>query len=199
MDRVRAPLIWAAFVLSCVVPVVAAASSPLLQWRDTVYIAAGFAGILAMVLLLAQPLLVGGYLPGLKSLRGRRMHRMFGIGLVIAVAVHVVGLWITSPPDVIDALLLASPTQFSIWGVIAMWAVLASALLASLRKRLRPRLRLWRLGHSTLAVVIVLGSVIHALLIVGTMETVSKVVLCALAIMATAKLLFDLRVFHRRT
>jgi hypothetical protein len=62
--------------------------------------------------------------------------------LVALVLVHVGGLLIASPPDAIDALLLRSPTPFSVWGVLAMWATFAAALLAALRERLaiRPRL-----------------------------------------------------------
>lgn len=41
------------------VPIAVAAFSPLLEWRGPVYIAAGFAGILGMALILAQPLLAG--------------------------------------------------------------------------------------------------------------------------------------------
>ena len=108
------------------VPLALAAMSPLLQWRQPVYIAAGFAGIIAMCLLLLQPLLAGGLLPGLTGLRGRRLHRWTGALLVTAVLLHVAGLFVTSPPDVIDALLFRSPTPFSAWGVIAMGAVLAT-------------------------------------------------------------------------
>ena len=39
----------------------------------------------------------------------------------------------------------------------------------------------------SLAVVIVAGSVVHAMLIEGTMETVSKAALCALVLAATIK------------
>ena len=112
----------------------------------------------------------------------------------MAVMSHVGGLWITSPPDVIDALLFTSPTPFSVWGVFAMWATFAVALLAALRERLRLRPRTWRISHKSLSVVIVVGTVIHAILIEGTMETVSKVVLCALVVAATAKVLSNLRV-----
>ena len=38
-----------------------------------------------------------------------------------------------------------------------------------------------------LAIVIVVGSVVHAILIEGTMETVSKAALCALVLAATVK------------
>ena len=110
--------------------------------------------------------------------RGRRVHRFVGGILVAAVVIHVAGLWITSPPDVVDALVFASPTPFSAWGVIAMWAVFAAALLAALRRRLRLRPRMWRFAHTALAAVVVVGSIVHALLIEGTMETVSKAVLC---------------------
>jgi len=66
-----------------------------------------------------------------------------------------------------------------------MWAIFASAALAFLRKHLGPRR--WRIGHTCLAVVIVVGSIIHALLIEGTMGTWSKPWLCLLVIAATAK------------
>lgn len=188
-------LAWAALGTAVVVPIAVAAASPLLEWRGPVYVAAGFAGVVAMALLLVQPLLVGGYLPGLPAPRGRRVHRWVGLGLVAAVVIHVAGLWVTSPPDVVDALLFVSPTPFSAWGVVAMWAVFAAALVAMLRRRLRIPPRRWRLIHTSLALVIVVGSVVHAMLIEGTMGTASKAALCALAAAATAKVMADLRVW----
>ena len=187
----RSVLIWAAVAAALVVPIIAAATSPLLAWREPIYIAAGLAGVVALGLLLLQPLLAGGYLPGVRMRLGRRLHVWVGAGLVLAVVVHVAGLWLTSPPDVVDALLFRSPTPFSVWGVIAMWAVFATSLLGALRGRLR--LVIWRLCHIALAVVIVVGTVIHAILIDGTMEIVSKVVLSGLVMAATAKVILDLR------
>lgn len=189
----RAVLIWAALATAGAVPIVAAAMSPLLAWRDPVYIAAGFAGVVAMALMLVQPLLAAGHLPGLSNRRGRRVHRVVGGILVGAVVIHVAFLWMTSPPDVIDVLLFASPTPFSVWGVIAMWALFATAGLAALRRRLRLPPRTWRISHTALAVVIIVGSVVHAMLIEGTMEPVSKAALCALALVATLKVVSDLR------
>ena len=119
--------------------------------------------------------------------------------LVVAIVVHVAGLWFTSPPDMIDALLFASPTPFSPWGVVAMWAIFAVALWAAFRRRLRLRPRAWRNGHMLLAAVIVAGSVLHCLLIEGTMETVSKAVLCALIVAATIGVMAGLRVRARQT
>ena len=195
----RTILIWAALAAALAIPIVAAALSPLLAWRRPVYITAGFAGVVALGLMLVQPLLIGGYLPGLTAYRTRRLHRWVGGLLVAAVIIHVGGLWITSAPDVIDALLFESPTPFSVWGVIAMWAVFAVALLAALRRPLRLSLRTWRIGHSMLAIVIVGGSVIHGLLVEGAMEMFSKATLCALAVAATTKVIADLRLWAKRS
>ena len=190
-------LIWAALAAAICVPIVFAAASPLLAYRGPVYILAGFAGMIALGLVLVQPLLIGGYLPGLPGYRGRRAHYWIGGALVVVVLVHVAGLWITSPPDMIDALLLVSPTPFSPFGVIAMWAIFAVALLAAFRRRLGLAPRTWRSAHMLLAVVIVVGSVVHGLLIEGTMETMSKLALCALVLVAAIKVMADRRVWRK--
>jgi predicted ferric reductase len=194
----RAPLIWIALALAIGVPIAFAAGSEQLAWRGPVYILAGFAGIIALGLVLVQPLLIGGYLPGLSAYRGRRAHHWIGGALALAVVIHVAGLWITSPPDMIDALTYTSPTPFSPFGVTAMWAIFIVALLALLRRRLGLRLRTWRIVHIPLAIVIVAGSVAHCLLIEGTMETVSKVALCVLILVATVKVMIDLQVWRKR-
>jgi predicted ferric reductase len=190
MTAVRVALIWATLVAAICVPIALASTSDLLEWRGAVYIVAGFAGIFGLGLLLVQPLLIAGYLPGFSAYRARRAHHWIGGALVMAVVVHVGGLWITSPPDMIDALTFASPTPFSPFGVIAMWAIFAVALLAAFRRRLG--LRTWRIVHMALAAVIVVGTVAHAMLIEGTMETVSKASLCVLALGAATKVMADL-------
>lgn len=177
-------LVWGGLAVAAGLPIAVAATSPLLQWRDPVYIAAGLAGVAALALLLLQPLLAANLLPGLSARRARTVHRWLGTALVAAVVAHVAGLWITSPPDVVDALTFASPTPFSAWGVVAMWAVFAAALVAGLRRRLRPRT--WRLLHTALAATVVVGTVVHAVQIEGTMGTASKYALCALVLVATA-------------
>jgi predicted ferric reductase len=198
MRMAQAALIWAALAVAICVPIAAAAASPLLEWRGPIYILGGFAGIIGLGILLVQPLLIGGYLPGPSAYRSRRTHLWIGSALVVAVVVHVAGLWITSPPDMIDALLLTSPTPFSAFGVIAMWAIFAVALLVALRRRSGLRPRTWRIVHTLLAVVIVVGTVAHGLLIEGAMEMVSKAALCALVLAATIKVMADLRVWRRR-
>jgi predicted ferric reductase len=193
---VRAALVWTALALAVGVPIALASTSDLLAYRGLVYILAGFAGILGLALLLVQPLLAGGYLPGLEAYRGRRVHRWIGAALLATVAIHVAGLWYASPPDMIDALLFRSPTPFSPFGVVAMWAIFATALLAVFRRRLT--LRRWRLAHLSLAAIIVVGSVAHGLLIEGTMETMSKAALCALVVLAAAKAMTDALANPRR-
>ena len=187
----RGAMVWSALALAIAVPFAAAAYSPLLQWRDPVYIAAGFAGIIALALLLVQPLLILGALQGVPT---RRAHILSGSALVLAVVVHVTGLWITSPPDVVDVLLFRSPTPFSVWGVAAMWAVFAAALLALFRKRLG--LRRWRVGHSLAVAVVCVGTVVHAWLVQGAMETITKGMLCLLVLMATVWALWTRRAWR---
>ena len=168
---------WVALACVFVVPLVLAAFSPLLAWRE--------------------PLLAAGLMPGLGLRAARHAHALVGVGLLLAVIVHIAGLWITSPPDVVDVLLLRSPTPFAIWGVIAMWAVFASAGLALFRRRLQLRWRSWRVLHSVLAILIVIGTVIHAVLIEGTMEVMSKWAICALVVLAALRVLADPDVLRR--
>lgn len=181
----RALMIWGGVLGLGLVPLGLALASPLLQWRDPVYILSGVAAVGALWVLLLQPLLGLGAVPGLGDVRARGLHRIAGLCLVALVVVHVGGLWITSPPDVVDALLFRSPTPFSVYGVLAMWAVFATALLALFWRRVRIRPRVWRRLHVCLGLGISGGTVVHAVLIEGTMEPVSKVILCA-AVLAVA-------------
>ena len=180
--RARAVLAWGALALAVAGPFVVAATSPLHAYRSAPYVAASLAGVLALGLLLVQPLLAVGWLPGARRARLRRWHRFTGAMLVAAVVVHVGGLLIASPPDAIDALLLRSPTPFSVWGVTAMWAVVLTAALVALRRRMTLRPATWAAVHNALALVVVLGTVIHAVQIEGTMGAISKWALCAAAL-----------------
>ncbi|WP_170332136.1 ferric reductase-like transmembrane domain-containing protein [Ruegeria arenilitoris] len=191
MSLLRGVVAWGALALAIAVPLIAAAQSPLLQWREPLYVIAGFSGIVGLALLLVQPLLITGVLPGIPA---RRIHIWTGMALVFAVVVHVAGLWVTSPPDVVDVLLFRSPTPFSVWGAVAMWTLFATAILAAVRKQLG--LRIWRLGHSVAAVVIVTGTVVHAWLIQGAMENVTKGALCVIVLGAGAWALCRRRVWR---
>ncbi len=165
-------------------PVFLAMQNPFIAWRHPVYTVSSFAGIIALALLFMQPLLASGYLPQLTLRTGRRVHFWVGMTLVGMVFIHVGGLWLTNAPDVIDALLFESPTPFSVWGVLAMWASIAAAAFAALRSRLRLKPNIWRMAHIVLTAIVVLGSVMHALLIEGTMEPVSKAIICSFTVVA---------------
>lgn len=183
--NLRNALIWTGVGITAFLPIAVATTSPQIAWRDPVYIIAGFAGIIALSLLLLQPLLAARYLPGLNTRLARMAHRSIGGGLIIAVVIHVAALWITSPPDVIDALLFVSPTPFSIWGVIAMWALFLSGMVVALRRYWQIPWRIWRIVHTALAGIIVAASIAHVLPIEGMMETGSKALLCVLVFTAT--------------
>lgn len=78
-----------------------------------------------------------------------------------------------------------------------MWAVFLMGLMAAFRKRLRMPLRLWQRTHLVLAIVTVIGSVVHAYLIEGTMETLTKIIISLSVLAATAKVIAD-RVQQKR-
>ncbi len=178
----RTVLIWVALAIALALPLGLAALSPLLAYRQPIYIAAALAGIAGMGLLVVQPLLAARLLSGLSPRMSRNCHRLTGILLVVLVVSHVGGLWVTSPPDVIDALLFRSPTLFTPFGVIGMWGLFGAAALALLRRFGSGR---WKTAHMGLATLVALCTIPHALLIDGTMETFSKYGLSALILIVT--------------
>ena len=196
MTALRAIAIWAGHLSVIAAAIAVAAASPLLQWRDPVYILAGFAGIIGLALMVFQPLLVTGRLPGLTLSTSKKLHRFVGVSLLLAVVLHVAALWVTSPPDVVDVLLFRSPAPFSLWGAIAMWAVFLAAGIALVRKRLR--VAVWRYVHSALVCLAVATTVAHTLLIDGTMGSVTKGSLCLLTLAVLGKAISDLRVWRAR-
>ncbi|PSL17273.1 ferric reductase-like transmembrane domain-containing protein [Shimia abyssi] len=191
MTRGLRSLIWLAVLGAATLPVVIAAFSPYLAYRNPAYIVAGFAGILSLSLFLLQPLLAAGYLPGLRLPLARKLHRIIGAALLACLALHIGGLYLTSPPDTLDALLLVSPTPFSVYGVLATLGLIATILLVALRRRVR--YGHWRLLHNALALFVVIATLIHALQIEGTMGPVSKWLLCGAVLIATATTLINER------
>jgi predicted ferric reductase len=192
--RLPAFLGWSGVTAIMVVPVVIAAFSPYLPSRSVPYIVGGFAGIVCLSLQFLQPLLPAGYLAGSEGLAGRRWHRWLGVAIVAAVALHVGGLYVTSPADTMDALLLVSPTPFSVYGVTAMWGIVATAVLVLLRRRVSLRFAIWRLVHNVIGAIVVVAVIVHALQIEGAMEPTSKWMLCIAVAVSTSVALFDLRV-----
>lgn len=124
------------------------------------------------------------------------MHQWLGASLIVLVVVHVGGLYLTSPDDMLDALMLVAPTPFSLYGVIALWTLIFTAMLVALRQRLPFSVSTWKVIHNLLAVLVVVSSVVHALMIEGAMGSFSKWVLCICILVVTGVVTFNLRVFR---
>ena len=193
MQGLRSALLWTVLIIGTIGPLALAGLSPLLEWRDLIYILASLTGILAFCLMLVQPIWAMGGSVEIPAKIRRGLHRWGGIGILGLVLAHVGGLWITSPPDVVDALLFRSPTPFTPLGVIGLIAVTLAVCIALGRAKMPPRI--WRMGHSALVLIATLASAGHALLIEGTMETVSKILLCFFVLVLTLKAIVDRRMF----
>ena len=191
----RPTLVWAVLLVALGVPMGLTLASPYMAYRDAVYVLGGLSGVVALCLLLPQALLIAGLLP-IPVPRARRLHRWTGTMVTVSVALHLAGLWITSPQDMADALLFRAPTLFSLWGVLALWALVATTVVALARWRLP--LRLGRNLHGGLSALFVAGSIAHALPIIGTMEPVSKALLCMMIASATCAALV-VRLWKRPT
>ena len=181
-------------VLLMLVPLLMAASSPLNDARNTSYIVGALAGVAALALLLPQPLLAAGYLH--LGVQARRWHRVVGCLVTLCLVIHVIGLYITSPDDMTDALLLVSPTPFSLFGVVGFWAMMLVVVFVAFRKRMSLSPSTWKLVHNVMGVLVVGSSVIHVLMIEGTMEARSKLLLCIVLVIATIVSVLHLRVFR---
>ena len=173
-----------------------AVSSPLLKSRDFVHIVGGLAGVLALVLLLIQPVLATAVLKGISPVQQRRWHLRTGILLVISLLVHIGALYLTSPDDMTDALLLRSATPFSVYGVIGLWGILLTATLVTVKSRLKISSKVWKGLHVSLAVIVAIASIVHALWIQGAMGVVSKWVLSAAIVVATGYAIYKLNGVH---
>lgn len=166
-------------------PIVVAAFSPLLKSRELIYVVGGLSGVVALSLLLVQPLLALGYLANVSLVRQRQWHLWSGALLVVTIALHIGALYVTSPDDMTDALLLRSATPFSVYGVIALWGVLLIAMLVAFRNKIKIPIKRWKTVHVFIAAIVVVASIIHTLWIQGAMGTVSKWVLCGTIVFAT--------------
>jgi predicted ferric reductase len=190
-------LAWTMLAAATLIPLWLAATSPLQASRDAYWVSGAIAGVVALALMLAQPLLAAGDVMGSSIPKTRRWHRWAGAVVVAAVAWHVIGLYISSPEDVADALLLVAPTPFSVYGVIGLVAVLLTAVLVALRSKSGLRYGIWRAVHNGLALVFVIASVVHAMLIEGAMNQTSKIILCGLVLAATILVLARVHVLKR--
>lgn len=177
--------VWLIVAAIAAVPVIAAALSPLQRGRETLWIIGGMAGVVALSLLFVQPLFTATAPVLTAARKGISWHRWGGVAIIAMVGLHVGALYAYSPEDVMDALLLVAPTPFSLYGVIGLWCVILTGVLAAARRRLRLGHRRWRIAHSVLAVAIVSATAVHAVLIEGAMEEISKLAICFAALATT--------------
>lgn len=189
------PVVWLVIAAVAVMPAVLAAASPLQRGREALYVVGGMAGVIGFCLVFVQPLVMARSPRLVGPAAALRWHRRIGVAILGLVLLHVGALYAYSPEDVTDALLLVSPTPFSVYGVTGLVAVIATALLAATRRRWPPgAVRVWRALHSLLAVVIVGAGAIHAMMIEGAMEERSKLALCIVAFAAVVVAVWQVNV-----
>lgn len=173
-----------AFAALVLLPTVLAALSPLQGGRTAVWVLGTLAGVLALSLVVVQVLLPTGWL---NALVGQHLgwHRILGISITGLVLAHIIGLYLYSPDDIGDALILAAPT-YSRLGVLSFWCLLLSVMLAFARHKLRLADADWRTLHSALAAAIVGTAVAHTLLLQGTLDGFAEGLLCGSATVAVS-------------
>lgn len=161
-----------------------AASSPLSATRDTLWAAGSLLGVAALALLPLQALLpqrAGRSRAGEpRSLGVSRWHRLVGLGVLAATLLHVAALYVVSPDDIGDALVLQAPT-YSRLGMISAVLLIGTVLFALARRRTGLDAANWRLIHGGLAVAIVTTAAAHALMIRGALDGPVEIALCAAA------------------
>jgi hypothetical protein len=114
--RLTAFFLWGVVIAAMVVPIALATTSPYLAYRGPLYIAAGFAGIVAMSLFVLQPLLACPVRALIAPATARRWHRIIGASILILILAHVVGLYFVSPPRHDRRLVAARANMvFAVW------------------------------------------------------------------------------------
>lgn len=164
MTATRAWRLLAAVLI--VLPLAAVAAGPN-DGRTATWVLGSLAGVLALSLLVVQILLPRSG-RGLAT-RPLSLHRVLGLVIAGGVAAHILLLYLISPDDISDALVLDAPT-YSRLGVIAAFCIGLSILLTVGRRRLRLHYSNWRILHAVLAVAIVGASYAHALMIRGPLD-----------------------------
>ncbi len=187
----KTTFLWVLLAAVIGFPILIAVLSPLQVGRDAIYITGSFGGIVCLALLLIQPLLAAGCFPAGRLSQQQRWHRLVGVAILFTLFLHIAGLYLTSPDDMVDALLLIAPTPYSVYGAIALWGLVLTAIVAFTRRRWHQRA--WRFAHLSLAAVVVGASVVHALMIEGLMGSLSKILLCSCVLLTAAFALWKLK------
>lgn len=175
------PLLWVALALIVAMPLAASLLSPLQAGRAVPWVWGTLAGVAALSLLVVQLLLPSGWSYRALYAQNLRWHRRLGLVVTGLVVTHIGGLYLYSPDDIGDALVLQAPT-YSRLGVLAAWCMVLSVGLALARRRLPLQRDDWQIMHSTLAVAITGLAVGHVVMLEGTLDGPVEWVLCAAAV-----------------
>jgi hypothetical protein len=165
----------AAGVVGAALLVTVALTGPHLDGAPVLLVVSTLAACLAVGALAAQPWLTR-----------RRVPAHVRVGGVVAalVGVHLVALLVEDPDDALYSMSPDGPTRARM-ALIATVLLVVVTLLGVLRRRLRWSPATWRFVHGSLAVLVVVLGVGHALLIEGALEGWGTVVLVALGVVGT--------------
>jgi predicted ferric reductase len=166
-----------------ILPVLLAALHPLQAGREPLWVWGTLAGVLALSLIVIQVLLPTGWLNLALGEQNWRWHRILGISVTGLVFAHILGLYLYSPDDIGDALVLAAPT-YSRLGMLSLGCLVLTVALALMRHRLPLTLSDWQIFHSVLAMAVVGTAVAHVLLLQGTLDGFAEGLLCGSAVVA---------------
>lgn len=166
-----------------ILPTLLAALNPLQSGRAPLWVLGTVAGVLSLSLIVVQVLLPTGWLNDWIGEQNLRWHRILGMTVTGLVIAHVLGLYLYSPDDIGDALVLAAPT-YSRLGVLSAGCLLLSVTMATARSKLPLAPADWQILHHVLAVAIVGTGVAHAILLQGTLDGFAEGLLCGSAVVA---------------
>ncbi|NJL36811.1 MAG: hypothetical protein HC899_08630 [Leptolyngbyaceae cyanobacterium SM1_4_3] len=173
----------AVLLIFVMLPALLAALSPLQHGRAPLWILGTLAGVLSLSLIVVQVLLPTGWLNFGIGEQNFRWHRVLGISITLLVVAHILVLYLYSPDDIGDALILAAPT-YSRLGVLSATCLLISVGLALTRSKLPLTPADWQILHSFLAVAVVGTAIAHAFLLQGTLDGFAEGLLCGSAVVA---------------
>ena len=147
-----------------------AAAAPHLAAASPVLVVSTLAACVAVAALAAQPWL---------TRRKVGAHVRVGGVVAVLVAVHVIALVVESPDDALYSMSIDGPTRARM-ALIATVLLAVVVLLGVLRRRLRWSAATWRFVHGSLAGLVVVLGVGHAVLIQGALDGWGTAVLLAL-------------------
>ena len=186
MSAVR--VVGAAAALGGAFLVVLALAGPHLAGAPVLLVVSTLAACLAVAALAVQPWL---------TRRRVGVHVRVGGIVAVLVALHVVALFVEDPDDALFSMSPDGPTRARM-ALFATVLLVVVTLLGVLRRRLRWSPATWRFLHGSLAVLVVVLGVGHAVLIQGALDGWGTVVLLVLGGLGAVGAVWRLVVVLRR-